>query len=248
MGLFADSILTTLCVFALQQGDGGVLVPPEVKPAEAKPAEAKPATPAAPVADVKVLVDRMQSFYEGTQDFTASFRQDYTYKVFKRTQTSSGKVLFKKPGMMRWEYEKPDPKTFVLSGGTVYAHDPQAMLLTKANIDTSQLSASVTFLFGTGKLEKEFSIARVDCADCKGTMLELTPKKADPRFKKIRLEVDPKTAQVVRSIVFDPNGDQNSVTFQDLKTNTGLSREAFVITPPAGTQVQDMTQLARPKQ
>jgi outer membrane lipoprotein carrier protein len=231
VGLFADSIATMLCVFALQQADGSV------------------AAPAATPPDVKALVDRMQSFYEGTQDFTASFRQDYTYKAFKRTQTSTGRVLFKKPGLMRWEYEKPAPKTFVLNGDKVYAHDPQAMLLTKSSIDTSQLSASVTFLFGTGKLDKEFTITRVDCADCKGTLLELNPKKPDPRFKKVRLEVDPKTAQVIRSIVFDPNGDQNSVTFLDLKTNTGLSREAFVLTPPAGTQVQDLSlQPPRPKQ
>src|SRR5262245_45844177 len=99
--------------------DGSVLVAPEAKPAapaaapapavtssDAGTAPAKPQPAAAPSADVKALVDRMQSFYEGTQDFTASFRQDYTYKAFKRTQTSTGKVLFKKPGMMRWEYEK----------------------------------------------------------------------------------------------------------------------------------------------
>ena len=40
--------------------------------------------------DVKALVDRVPAFYEKTNDFTADFKQDYTYKAFKRTQRSSG--------------------------------------------------------------------------------------------------------------------------------------------------------------
>lgn len=235
MAFWTTALLTTFCTFAAP-------APAETKPAptvETKPAPAAEAKPAAP--DVKSLVDRMQSFYEKIQDFTATFTQSYTYKMAKRTQTSTGQVTFKKPGMMRWEYETPDPKTFVLAGDRAYTYDPAAMLLTKAAFDQSQLSASVTFLFGTGKLEKEFSIAKVDCAKCAGTLLELTPLRPDPRFKKVRLEVDPKTAQVLRSIVFDPDGSQNAITFANLKTNVGVSKDVFVLNAPAGTQVQDMT-------
>jgi outer membrane lipoprotein carrier protein len=200
-----------------------------------------PSGPAAMNPDVKALVDRMQAFYEKVQDFTADFSQSYTYKMAKRIQTSTGKVTFKKPGMMRWEYEKPTPKTFVLAGDRAYTYDPQAMLLTKAAFDQSQLSASVTFLFGTGKLEKEFTISRVDCPKCTGTLLELLPLKPDPRFKKVRLEVDPKTAQVLRSIVYDPDGSENAITFSNLKTNVGVNKDVFVLNAPEGTQIQDLT-------
>lgn len=189
--------------------------------------------------EVKALVDRMQAFYEKTQDFTADFRQDYTYKAFKRTATSTGTVTFKKPALMRWEYLKPAKKTFVLAGDTVYAHDPEAMLLTVGSINTDKLSASVTFLFGKGKLADEFSIAKVACAKCKGTLLEMTPLTPDPRFQMVKLEVDPTTAQVLRSIVIDPDGSENAITFSNLKANTGVSAEHFKLNPPDGTQVQD---------
>jgi outer membrane lipoprotein carrier protein len=256
VGLLSTTLFTSFCAFAATQQPGGAATAaPPVAPAATAPAPAAPA-PAAPApatqkpaavpapsmaADVKALVDRMQAFYEKVQDFTATFKQDYTYKIARRTQSSAGKVTFKKPGMMRWEYEKPAPKTFVLAGDRAYTHDPQAMLLTKTAFDQSQLSASVTFLFGTGKLEKEFSIAKVDCAKCSGTLLELTPLKPDPRFRKVRLEVDSKTAQVLRSIVFDPDGSENAITFSGLKTNVGVSKDVFVLNAPAGTQVQDLT-------
>jgi outer membrane lipoprotein carrier protein len=196
--------------------------------------------------EVKALVDRVQAFYEKTDDFTASFKQEYTYKAFKRVQSSTGKVTFKKPALMRWEYEKPSPKTFVLAGDKVYAHDPEAMTLTKASIGTNQLSASVTFLWGKGRLADEFAIARAACDKCAGTLLEMVPLKPDPRFQRIRLEVDPKSAMVVKSTVVDPDGSENAITFLELKTNTGIGADFFKLNPPAGTQVQDFTKMAAP--
>jgi outer membrane lipoprotein carrier protein len=198
---------------------------------------------------VKTLVDRMQAFYETTSDFSADFRQDYFYKISKRTQTSTGTVLFRKPGLMRWDYAKPSAKTFVLAGVKVYMHDPEAKLLTVASIGTSKLSASVTFLFGQGKLADEFAITQKDCAKCMGTLLQLEPLVPDARFTRIFLEVDPKSAQVLKSTVVDPDGSENAISFLNLKTNTGPAWDGgtgsvdprFKLSPPPDTQVQDFT-------
>ena len=191
---------------------------------------------------MKALVERMQAFYEKTDDFKPSFRQDYKYKTFRRTQTSTGTVTYKKPGLMRWEYEKPSKRTFVLAGNKVYAHDPEAQRLTVGSVDTSKLSASVTFLFGQGRLADEFNITKGTCADCKGTLLVLDPLRPDPRFRQVRLEVDPKTAQVLKSTVVDPDGSENAISFLDLKTNVGISADSFKINPPEGTRVEDFTE------
>ncbi|MDP3238749.1 MAG: outer membrane lipoprotein carrier protein LolA [Myxococcales bacterium] len=198
---------------------------------------------------VKTLVDRMQAFYETTSDFSADFRQDYFYKISKRTQTSTGTVLFRKPGLMRWDYAKPSAKTFVLAGVKVYMHDPEAKLLTVASIGTSKLSASVTFLFGQGKLADEFAITQKECAKCTGTLLQLDPLVPDARFTRIFLEVDPKSAQVLKSTVVDPDGSENAISFLNLKTNTGPAWDGgtgsvdprFKLSPPPDTQVQDFT-------
>jgi outer membrane lipoprotein carrier protein len=199
--------------------------------------------------EVKTLVDRMQAFYESTRDFTADFKQDYFYKLSKRTQTSTGTVVFAKPGLMRWEYLKPSLRTFVLAGVKVYMHDPEAKLLTVASLGTSKLSASVTFLFGQGKLADEFAITQKACETCVGTLLQLDPLVPDARFTRILLEVDPKTAQVLKSTVIDPDGSENSIAFLNLKTNvlpgfdggSGSVDPRFKLTPPPGTQVQDFT-------
>jgi outer membrane lipoprotein carrier protein len=203
--------------------------------------------------EVKALVDRMQAFYEKTQDFTATFKQDYAYKAFARAQTSTGKITYLKakgsdPTRMRWDYDKPAGKAFLLSGEKAYFYDPDAASLTIVPLDTNQLSASVTFLWGKGKLEKEFAISDTSCKKCLGTQLQLDPLKPDPRFQKVFLEIDPKTANVLRSTVIDPEGNSNAITFTDLKPNQGIAAgkdggvpEVFRLAPPAGTQVNDMT-------
>jgi len=219
------------------KADAGVVLAADAGSVSAKADAGVAKVPLAP--DVKALVDRVQAFYEKTQDFTADFKQDYTYKAFKRTQSSSGKVTFKKPALMRWEYEKPSPKTFVLAGDRVFAHDPEAKLITRAAINSNQLSASVTFLFGVGKLENEFAIVKKACAKCTGTQLEMTPLVPDPRFKKIYLEVDEASAMVIKSTVVDPDGSDNAISFLALKTNVGIDENHFKISPPPGTQVQD---------
>ncbi len=225
-------------------GAGKPAAPQQGKAAEPKPAQgAAPAAKPAPAMtpEVKSLVDRMQAFYEKTGDFRAGFRQDYKYKTFRRTQTSEGTVTYKKPGLMRWEYQKPSARTFVLAGNKVYAYDPAAQSLTVGSVDTSQLSASVTFLFGQGKLADEFAITKGACKDCKGTLLVLDPLKAEPRFRQVRLEVDPASAQVLKSTVVDPDGSENTISFLGLKTNVGIAADSFKLDVPDDTRVDDFT-------
>ena len=221
-GVAPMTSLPLLALLALGT-DGGT---PAVRPAESTP-------------EVKALVERMQAFYERTQDFTANFHQAYAYKSFGRTATSTGTVAFKKPGQMRWDYLTPQKRSFVLSGERVYAWDPEAKTLTRAEMHTSDLSTSVTFLWGKGRLSDEFNIVRTPCAECQGVLLLLTPKRPDARFRELHLELDPKSAQVRRTVVVDPDGSENTIVFSDLKTNTGLGKEAFVLDVPKGTQVLD---------
>lgn len=213
-------------------------------PVATKPVAAAPSAQAAPATAPKVraLVERVQAFYERTRDFEARFTQRYAYATSHRTQVSQGEVKFKKPGLMRWDYQTPSQRTFLLAQDHAYALDPEALTLTKSPLDQNQLSAAVTFLWGKGNLLDEFTIAEQACKGCQGVQLVLTPKKPDPRFQRILLEVDPKSAQVLKSTVIDPDGSTNEITFQGLKTNVKLTDEQFKLTPPPNTQILDLTQ------
>ena len=195
-------------------------------------AAAAPSTGSGPMGpEVAKAVDAMQKYYEKLKDFDATFTQVYLYKTFKRRQTSSGRVRFM-PATMRWDYEKPSPKVFVVAGSKVYMYDPDAKTLTIAGINAQKLSASITFLWGQGKLEREFDITRANRKDLKdGIALELTPKVPDPRFLRVFMLVDPKTYQAKTTVVVDPDGSENHMTFTDVKLNSGFGPEVFKLTP-----------------
>lgn len=219
---------------------------PTAKPVAPPEAKSEPVAEAAMDPDVKKAVDQMQKFYEETKDYSSDFQQTYTYKTFNRKQRSSGTMRFMKQGAaMRWDYEKPDPKVFVVAFNKVFMHDPEAKQVTVAPIDTEKLSASVTFLWGQGRLDREFDIKRADRKDLTGGIaLELTPKTPDPRFQKVFFLLDPQSYAVKETIVVDPDGSENRMAFTNVKINTGFKADVFKLSPPPGTQVVDMTKAA----
>lgn len=179
----------------------------------------------------------MQRKYEGTTDFSATFTQQYTYTVLKRTQESQGTVLFKKPGLMRWDYSTPEAKTFAVADGklTIWQKDDHTVMVDHC-FKQDGLTASVSFLWGAGKITEQFDVAWFPGQFGAKTdhHLQLTPKQPNTVFVRMILVVDPKSYEVKQSILVDPQGNVNRFLFSDLKLNRGVKKESFVLTIPAG--------------
>ncbi len=196
---------------------------------------------AAPPPDVHQAVKRMQAFYEHTRDLRASFAQTFVNPAFHKTLHSHGTLEFKKPGMIRFDYAAPDAKVFVVKGDRITTYVPAAQQAMEGSFQADQISASVTFLWGKGNLEKEFDVAPADRTDlAPGIALLLTPKRPDPRFQRIYFVLDPKTHAVKESVVIDGANDENRFDFTDIRTNVGLSDKDFELALPPGTQVVKM--------
>ena len=220
----------------------------QAAPAPAKPvaAPAKPAVPAtpAPAMDAKLsgVVDTIQKTYEGTKNFTGSFTQKFTYVMLRRTQESSGEVVFEKPGRMRWDYTKPAPKSFIIDGKALWIVQPADKLAyVNACFQQDGLTASVAFLWGDGNLREQFNIAWFDGVFGAKTdhHLLLTPKDGNSIFARLILVVDPTTSRVKQSVVVDPAGNVNQFMFSNLKFNVpDLAKGSFTYKPTAGVTAQ----------
>jgi outer membrane lipoprotein carrier protein len=183
----------------------------------------------------------MQTFYERCADLTANFRQTYVGQALHQTLKSEGRMAFKKPGMIRFDYLQPEPKTFVVKGDHIVTYIPAARQAMEGSFKADQLSASVTFLWGRGNLATEFKISRLETSDLgPGLALRLQPLRPDPRFEEMTILLDPKTWSVRATSVTDGAGNQNRFEFSDLKTNTGLTAKDFDFAPPPGTDIVKM--------
>ncbi len=195
------------------------------------------AAPAAAAPDVTQVVDGIQKFYADAQDLQANFTQSYTYTVYDRTQVSQGVVYFKKPGMMRWDYQKPQPKVFVADGQTLWVYEPEENQAFKRKLSDAQLPVALPFMSGEGKLTDEFATKLLESKDAKTLLVELVPKRHAGDYKSLQLTVDAATFAVIASTVIDPVGNTNRLVFADMKTNVGLPDAGFKFRPPDGVRI-----------
>jgi outer membrane lipoprotein carrier protein len=194
--------------------------------AGATPAAPQGQAPRAP-ADAAKLAAKVQAFYERTKDLEARFAQTYTYAGFGRRQASSGRILVKKPGRMRWDYEKPAPKTIAVAGSRLVQFEPEEnQAFVDEHFDASAMSAAVAFLLGKGDLAREFELS----LDSSGSLL-LRPKEPDPRVDVIALQVGDE-GEVNATRVVDGSGNVNEVRFSDVRRNVGLKDSAFEVKLP----------------
>jgi outer membrane lipoprotein carrier protein len=178
-------------------------------------------------ADPAALAQRVQGFYERTRDLEARFTQTYTYASLGRSQVSKGRLRVKKPGMMRWDYESPMPKTVAVKGKRLVQYEPEEnQAFVDERFDASAMSAAITFLVGTGDLAKEFDFS----LDGAGALV-LRPKEPDPRVSTIVLVVGA-SGEVTETRVRDGSGNENRVAFEKIETNRGLKESDFDVKLP----------------
>jgi outer membrane lipoprotein carrier protein len=192
------------------------------------------------------IVDRVQAHYALVSDFRASFVQSVAHKLFPgRLERSYGTVMFKKGGLMRWEYARPEKKLFIYDGATLWIYEPEVPQAFKATANADRLRKALAFLNGEGKIKESYKVEKLDAARAgfaAGYALKLTPLEKGSPFAKVELYVDASDFHVVRSVVVDHEGNRNRFDFSDSASNGGIAPELFTFSPPEGVPVIDAAQ------
>lgn len=210
------------------------------------PVPPKPINPVAPTeAQLSALVDIVQKQYDRTTSASFDFEQLYSHRLLlATTEKSKGQVFFT-PGNMLWRYNEPEErkKEFYIEGRKFTYHlvnDKQAFTHNCFEKDT--LSASITFLWGKGKLKQSFTIQAFQGPITNNALkwFTLIPKEKNASVKSISLGVDGKTGVVMESIVTDLSDGINSFRFSNYKTNPKLAAQLFHFVPAKGVKVEPM--------
>jgi outer membrane lipoprotein carrier protein len=189
------------------------------------------------------VTDKVQKFYQDIQDYQSNFTQVYTDVAAGDETKSGGKVFFKKPGKMRWDYyESKDGKTHVnkvlVSDGKEFnIYEAAYAQYYRQCLGDSQLPSAISFLMGTGDLAKEFTTKLLPSKDAGMLLLELTPKKSSGKYKKIVFRVDAASYAVTRTTVYDPYGNTNVITFKKADINKKLPDSGFNFPAPKGARI-----------
>lgn len=203
------------------------------KPA-AKPAAPKGSGPAEMTANE--VAQRVQNFYKKTADYSANFKQTYTDIAAGAAKTSKGRVYFKKPGKMRWDYYndsgKGRDKVLVSDGASFWIYEYEFKQAFKKCLADSQLPTSLKFLMGQGELLEEFNISYDATSTAKKPVLNLVPKVPTSKYTRLVFTLDPSSFQVEQTTIFDPYGNTNRIDFVQAKINQNLPDSGFDFEPP----------------
>jgi outer membrane lipoprotein carrier protein len=186
----------------------------------------------------EALARALQKRYQGIRDFSADFVQTYRGGVLKTQSREEGTVVVKKPGRMRWIYVKPEKKEFVSDGAKVYAYIPLDKQVIVSDVPPdNEATTPELFLAGKGDIVRDFTASKAEAAVPGTVAVKLTPRKNDPGFDYLIVSVDPTTLQIKGLSTLDRQGGQSTITFTNLKENTGRSDKDFAFRVPKGVDV-----------
>ncbi len=200
--------------------------------------------------DAAAIVTLVQSFYDQTKTLQAEFEQTRYTRLYDRYDRAKGRVVFKKPGMMRWDYAQPNGQVFVSNGAKLLIYQPpeqgekRGQLIERA-LDQDQLPSAFSFLTGSGNLEKDFEVRLLEHDNEKfkdGYVLQLIPRRPTPNYEQLvfyvrTLNSGGKRAGIVqRVLIIDAAGNRNRFDFSEMKFNRDVPDKKFNYKPPKGTE------------
>jgi outer membrane lipoprotein-sorting protein len=139
-------------------------------------------------------------------DFVADFRQETQVKTLNRSLKANGKISYKRPGKMLWNYENPKGQFVLADGKYLYYFQPEQNQVIKSPLKNAfRGDIPLSFLLGLGNLKKDFN------ASLKGTeenlyMLRLEPKGEAGGYSEILLGVTKSSYDIQRVSVRDAAG------------------------------------------
>ncbi len=179
-------------------------------------------------------IDKLHQFLESTRTVRADFAQTVVAKNGRQAQTSSGVMMFSRPGKFRWQIEKPYSQLLVGDGEKVWLHDPDLRQVTVRNAGTAIGGTPAALLAGDSTIERNFILR--EAGDHDGLeWIEATPKAQDSGFEKVRLGFAHKELRAME--LLDSLGQTTLLRFARFERNPHLAPSLFRFVPPANTDV-----------
>jgi outer membrane lipoprotein carrier protein len=187
------------------------------------------------------LAKIVDNHYNNLTSLQARYTERYQGMGLDRSET--GTLTLKKPGRMRWAYDSPAGKVFVLDGHDAISYTPgdaQATRIPAKQLD--DLRSPLRFLLGHTELQKELDNLSVLPANNQPGLYDLSgvPKGMQQRVHRLTLTVDHEGA-IHGMRIEETDGAVTTFTFTGLRENIPTAASDFDFTPPAGVTIVNGT-------
>jgi outer membrane lipoprotein carrier protein len=180
------------------------------------------------------IIRRVDDHYNKLSSLRAHYAEHYSGMGMDRSE--EGTLLLKKPGRMRWSYDAPVGKLFVLDGKFAWFYTPgdaQATRVPAKQLD--DLRSPLRFLLGHTQLRKELDNLTVT-SNGSGFRISGVPKGMEQRVKLLSVWVTA-AGMIERMRLEEVDGAVTEFAFSHMQENVPVKDSDFTFIPPAGVTV-----------
>jgi outer membrane lipoprotein carrier protein len=180
------------------------------------------------------IVRKVDDHYNHLASLRARYTEHYSGMGLDRSE--SGTLLLKKPGRMRWSYDQPAGKVFVLDGKYAWFYTPgdaQAQRIPAKQLD--DLRSPLRFLLGHTQLNKELDNLTVT-PDGANSLITGVPKGMEQRVKALSLWVNP-SGIIEKMRIEEIDGSVTEFTFTSVEENVPTKDADFTFQAPEGVAI-----------
>lgn len=170
--------------------------------------------------------------------FSTRFFQTLTLKAMDITDTASGKAFFKRPGMMRWEYEEPDRQIIVTDSDVLWIYRPgDNQVMTGKSPSFFSGGKGASFLSDMNMIRKKFDITSQEKTDAGHYVLKLVPKEQTLDVTAIYISILADMFNIVQITTHNSYGDETVIELKDIQFKPELDDAMFRFQIPSGVEV-----------
>lgn len=212
-----------------------------------------------PARTAREIARGIEAHYRRARTLEAVFLERYA-DASKVMRVESGRVYFSRPGRMRWDYDSPQSKMFLVDGRNVWYYVPADHTASRTSLKQSaDWRTPLALLTGKVRISRLCAAVRLEGggqlsdpearpAEPGNSVLRCTPRvkpgsRAASYFREVLFEVNPR-GQLVRILIREPGGVETEFRFGDWKENIPLPEAEFHFSPPVGVAIVNDAALA----
>jgi outer membrane lipoprotein carrier protein len=215
------------------------------------------------VADAKAAAHALEARYAHARTLKAVFLERYSDGT-GAAQSESGTVYFSRPGRMRWDYDAPQQKLFLVDGTNVWFYVPADRTASRSKLkESSDWRTPIALLVGKADLSRLCRSIEIVVPDSSArqkpedhplqngdTMLRCTPRRdsgdsgdASDSLREVLLETDAQ-ARLARVLLREVGNIETEFRFGNWEENISIPEAQFHFQPPPGVSVVDEASIA----
>jgi outer membrane lipoprotein-sorting protein len=164
----------------------------------------------------------------------AKFTQTYIPAGFSSGEKESGRLALHLPDCLRWDYDEPYPKSFLLCGGVAHSWNPQDKSGRRYRVDRKNEPGLDLLLLGVDDLKGRYQ-ATSRAADGGRIEIALSPKGKVAELTDATFIIDPESRRIVQIAYHDREGN---LTRFEIGGYQGLPRQGQ-FSPPGEIRWED---------